>query len=65
MLAKIGVPAFRVAPGNKIYGKPDDFAAAEFTEYNTKRYHQPSDEFREDWDFASLEHAAASDSLSG
>ncbi len=57
MLAKIGVPAFRVAPGNQIYGKPDDFAAAEFTEYNTKRYHQPSDEFREDWDFASLEHA--------
>ena len=42
----------------KISGKPDNFADAEFTEYNAKRYHQPSDEFREDWDFASLEHAA-------
>lgn len=58
MLARIGVPAFRIGLGNRIYGKPDDFAAAVFTEYNTKHYHQPSDEFREDWDFASLEHAA-------
>lgn len=58
MLARIGVPAFRIGLGTKIYGKPDDFAEAEFREFNTKRYHQPGDEFREDWDFASLEYAA-------
>ncbi len=29
-----------------------------FREYNTRHYHQPSDEFRDDWDFASLEHVA-------
>jgi hypothetical protein len=58
MLARIGIPAFRIGLGSKIYGKADDFADSEFTEYNSKRYHQPSDEFREDWDFASLEHGA-------
>ena len=30
----------------------------QFREYNTKHYHQPSDEYRADWDFASLEHVA-------
>ena len=58
MLARLGIPAFRVGLGTKVAGKSEDFAAAEFREYNAKRYHQPSDEFREDWDFASLEHAA-------
>jgi Zn-dependent M28 family amino/carboxypeptidase len=58
MLARIGIPAFRVGTGTKIYGKPDNFADSEFTEYNTKHYHQPSDEFHEDWDFSSLEHVA-------
>jgi len=57
MLARIGIPAFRIGLGTKIYGKPDDYADSEFLEYNAKRYHQPGDEFREDWDFASLEHA--------
>jgi Zn-dependent M28 family amino/carboxypeptidase len=58
MMARIGVPAFRVGLGSRVYGKPDDFASAEFADYNAKRYHQPSDEFRDNWDFASLEHAA-------
>lgn len=58
MMARIGIPAFRVGLGRRIYGKPDDAADSTFAEYNTKRYHQSSDEFQEDWDFASLEHAA-------
>ena len=57
MLARVGVPAFRIVLGNKIVGKPDNAADDAFVDYNTKRYHQPSDEFREDWDFSSLEHA--------
>jgi Zn-dependent M28 family amino/carboxypeptidase len=56
MLARIGIPAFKIGLGTKIYGKPESYADAEFTDYNTKRYHQPGDEFREDWDFTSLEH---------
>jgi Peptidase family M28 len=58
MLARVGVPAFKLGLGSRIHGKPDDYSTNEFTEYNTKRYHQPSDEFRETWDFASLEHIA-------
>lgn len=58
MLARIGIPAFKVGLGTRIFGKADNFAEAEFRDYNTKRYHQPSDEYRDEWDFASLEHAA-------
>jgi Zn-dependent M28 family amino/carboxypeptidase len=58
MLARLGIPAFRVGPGSRIAGQPDEFAANQFRDYNAKHYHQPSDEFREDWDFASLEHTA-------
>lgn len=58
MLARIGVPAISVKVGNQVMGKPTEFGAEQFREYNTKHYHQPSDEFREDWDFASLEHVA-------
>lgn len=56
MLARIGIPAFKIGLGTKIYGKPDNLADSEFVDYNTKRYHQPGDEFRDDWDFTSLEH---------
>lgn len=56
MLARIGIPAFKIGAGRRIYGKPDDAAETAFREYNAKHYHQPSDEFHEEWDFASLEH---------
>jgi Zn-dependent M28 family amino/carboxypeptidase len=58
MLAKIGIPAFKISLGTKIVGQDQDAALAMFREYNTKSYHQPSDEFRNTWDFASLEHLA-------
>jgi Zn-dependent M28 family amino/carboxypeptidase len=58
MMARIGVPAFKIGLGTKIVGKSEEFANAEFAEFNAKRYHQPSDEFNENWDFASLEYAA-------
>ena len=58
MMARVGVPAFKISLGSKIYGKSDNSGDSEFLDYNTKRYHQPSDEFRDEWDFASLEHAA-------
>ena len=49
-------PLSRSASARRSMASPTIFADAEFVEYNTKRYHQPGDEFREDWDFASLEH---------
>ena len=58
MMARAGIPAFSVKTGSKVVGQSDDFAAEQFRAYNTKNYHQPSDEYRADWDFASVEHVA-------
>ncbi len=53
------IPAFQSWPGNpRVYGKPDNFAAAEFTSTTRSSITSRADEFREDWDFTSLEHAA-------
>src|SRR5205823_12237138 len=51
-LAQAGVPAFSVATGMKIKGKPADFAARAFKEFNDKVYHSPQDELKPEWDFA-------------
>ena len=39
-------------------GKPKGFGEKIFEEYNTKHYHQPSDEFQESWDFSGLAEMA-------
>jgi Zn-dependent M28 family amino/carboxypeptidase len=56
--ARSGVPAFSIRMGAQVVGKPAGFGADSFREYNTKHYHQPSDEYREDWDFSGLEQMA-------
>jgi Zn-dependent M28 family amino/carboxypeptidase len=52
--AQAGVPAFSIDEGTDFVGKPADFGAKLFDDYNEKHYHQPSDEFHEDWDFSGL-----------
>ncbi len=56
--AKAGIPAFSVGEGSEFYGKPETFGEELFKEFNAKHYHQPSDEYRDDWDFTGLEHLA-------
>jgi Zn-dependent M28 family amino/carboxypeptidase len=56
--AHAGVPAFSISLGTQYYGKADDYGEKIFAEYNDKHYHQPSDEYREDWDFAGMVEAA-------
>jgi Zn-dependent M28 family amino/carboxypeptidase len=51
-MAQAGVPAFSVAPGMKIKGKPKDFASKALKEFNDKAYHSPQDEMKPDWDFS-------------
>jgi Zn-dependent M28 family amino/carboxypeptidase len=51
-LARGGVPAFSVFPGEKIKGKPADFAEKEMQKFIAKVYHTPNDQFHEDWDFS-------------
>jgi Zn-dependent M28 family amino/carboxypeptidase len=54
-LARAGVPAFSVAPGMKIQGKPADYARKALQEFNDKAYHSPQDEMRPDWDFSGFD----------
>ena len=56
--ARAGIPSFTIAHGNEFFGKPKEFGEELFREFNTKHYHRPSDEYREDWDFAGLEEMA-------
>ena len=51
-MAQAGIPAFSVAQGMKIKGKPKDFAAKAMKEFNDKAYHSPQDEMKPDWDFS-------------
>ncbi len=51
-MARSGVPAFSVAAGMKITGKPNDFATKAHKDFNDKAYHSPQDEFQPDWDFS-------------
>jgi Zn-dependent M28 family amino/carboxypeptidase len=56
--ARVGIPAFTINEGNEFAGKPAGYGEDVFGEYNARRYHQPSDEYRDDWDFSGLEQMA-------
>jgi Zn-dependent M28 family amino/carboxypeptidase len=51
-LAKIGVPAAYFDDGTEIVGKPPGWAKQKLEEFESKDYHQPSDELRDDWDLS-------------
>ena len=57
-LSKAGVPAFSIEHATEFAGKPAGFGAQAYQEYNSKHYHQPSDQFDESWDFTALQQAA-------
>ena len=50
-LAKIGIPAVSLGESTQFVGKDASFAKRLMQEYTEKDYHQPSDEFRADWDY--------------
>lgn len=47
--AKKGVPALSIRNGGDYVGKPADFSEQLLADYSKNHYHQPSDEYREDW----------------
>lgn len=51
-MAQAGIPAFSVAPGMKVKGKPKGFARKMLQEFNDRAYHSPQDEMKADWDFS-------------
>lgn len=51
-LAKIGVPGVYLHTGTNVVGKPAGWGQEQLDSWVKKDYHQPSDEYREDWDLA-------------
>ena len=51
-LAKIGIPAVSISQPTQLAGKDPAYAKKMRDEYTAKDYHQPSDEFKADWDYA-------------
>jgi Zn-dependent M28 family amino/carboxypeptidase len=52
--AKVGVPSISLKEGNDYVGRSKEWGEEQFRAYNTAHYHQPSDEFREGWDFRGM-----------
>lgn len=56
--AKVGVPCVTLQGGVEVIGKPEGWGKQKWEEYNSKDYHQPSDELKPDFDFrGSQQHA--------
>jgi Zn-dependent M28 family amino/carboxypeptidase len=52
--AKVGVPSISLKEGDDYVGRPKGWGEKKFREYNGAHYHQPSDEYRDDWDFRGM-----------
>src|SRR5213595_854769 len=52
--AKVGVPSISLKEGDDYVGRPKGWGAQKFKEYNDAHYHQPSDEFHDDWNFQGM-----------
>jgi Zn-dependent M28 family amino/carboxypeptidase len=50
-LARAGVPAFSIDQGRLFEGHDEAWGRAQFDDYVAHHYHQPSDEYRPEWDF--------------
>jgi Zn-dependent M28 family amino/carboxypeptidase len=56
--ARVGIPAFSIDGGDDLLGKPAGTGKRLFDDFEEHHYHQPSDEYREDWDFSGMEEYA-------
>lgn len=56
--ARVGIPAFSVDGGEDIIGKPAGTGHKLREEFDDKHYHQPSDEYKDDWDFSGMAYYA-------
>jgi Zn-dependent M28 family amino/carboxypeptidase len=57
-LAKVGIPAFSLDPGNEYVGKPEGFGQKIWDDYEAKRYHRPKDEYDPGFDLSGAAAAA-------
>ena len=49
-LAKVGVPGVYLHSGVNVVGKPDGWGKEQLELWTKTKYHQPSDEYSDDWD---------------
>ena len=56
--ARVGIPSFSIEQGVDLLGKPPGTGKNLFDGFEEKRYHQPADEYRDDWEFTGMEHYA-------
>ncbi|HEX3280064.1 MAG TPA: M28 family peptidase [Pyrinomonadaceae bacterium] len=52
--AKVGVPSISLKEGDDFVGHPKGWGEQEFKIYNTQHYHQPSDSFDPNWNYAGM-----------
>jgi Zn-dependent M28 family amino/carboxypeptidase len=50
-LARVGIPAFSIDQGELFEGHDEAWGHAQFEDYVAHHYHQPSDEYKTEWDF--------------
>jgi Zn-dependent M28 family amino/carboxypeptidase len=53
--ARVGIPAFSISSGQELLGQPPGTAKKYSDTYTEARYHQPSDEYHDEWDFSGME----------
>ncbi len=56
--ARAGIPSFSIHLGSDFINRTQDAGAVDSQKFNVSHYHQPSDEFNENWDFSGLEQVA-------
>ena len=56
--ARVGIPAFSIEEGRDLVGKPPGTGEKLFAEWNEQRYHQPTDQYHDEWDFSGMEDYA-------
>jgi Zn-dependent M28 family amino/carboxypeptidase len=56
--AKVGVPSVSVEHGLLFQGKEPGWGEQQWQEYNTRRYHRPSDQYDPSWDLEGAERTA-------
>lgn len=52
--ARIGVPAVYLRSGTDFIGRGPEWGRAQYVDYEQHRYHQPSDEYSEDWNLEGM-----------
>ncbi|HXN24179.1 MAG TPA: M28 family peptidase [Candidatus Dormibacteraeota bacterium] len=53
-LARVGIPSFSINEGQKFAGHTAEWGEQQSQDYTAHRYHQPSDEYKADMDFAGV-----------